>query len=269
MSNIVANITTLSTLDRAMRILHAFSPEETELSIGDLSRRLGIHKSIVSRMVASLRAWRLLEQDPGTRRVRIGIGAFQLGALFVNRQRIHRVALPHLGVLVERIRHSAHIAVLDPPQLVVIASAESPQALRVILRVGERRYLHATAAGKVFLTFERPSLLAEVVRALGLPRLTEKTRTSLAGLRRELAIIRAEGIAWNNEESTRGAGAVAAPLFGEEGRIVGALSAVYPLSVVDRKELVAISESVRATARTISMLLGGAPRSEAAPGRRV
>lgn len=268
MSNPVAATATLSTVDRAMRILHAFSPEDSELSVGDLSRRLGIHKSIVSRTVSSLRRWRLLEQDPETRRVRIGIGAFQLGALFLDRQPIHRVALPHLGVLVERIRHSAHIAVLDPPQLLVVASVESPQALRVILRVGERRYLHATAAGKVLLAFAAPSLLDDVARATGLPRLTEKTLTSPAALRRELAAVRAEGIAWNREESTRGAAAVAAPLFGAGGQIAAALSAVFPLSVVDDRELAAISESVRATARTISTLLGGAPPDEAAPGGR-
>jgi DNA-binding IclR family transcriptional regulator len=268
MHNAVASGATFSTLDRAMRILHAFSPQDTALSIGELSRRLAIHKSVVSRMVAALRTWRLLEQDPETKRVRIGIGAFQLGALFMNRQPIHRVALPQIGVLVERIRHSAHIAVLDPPQLLVVASVESPQALRVILRVGQRLYLHATAAGKVLLAFSHPSVLEIIVQDAGLPALTERTLTSVEALRSELATIAMDGIAWNHEESTRGAGAVAAPVFGADGLIAAALCAVFPLSVVDAKELTYISENVRATAQTISVLLGGASPDGTMRGQR-
>ena len=251
-----------------MRILHAFSTEETEMSVSDLSRRLGIHKSIVSRMVASLRSWRLLDQDPGTKRVRIGPGAFQLGTLFINREPLYRVALPHLGALVSQTRHSAHIAVLDKPQLLVVASVESPQALRVILRVGERRHLHATAAGKVLLAYGRAELLDEVIGAVGLPALTPQTITSRAALERLLLEVRAEGIAWNHEESTRGAGAVAAPIFSAEAGIAAALCAVFPLSVVDASELTEIGENVREAANRISMLMGGAPPERATPGGR-
>lgn len=251
-----------------MRILHAFSTEEPELSVSDLSRRLGIHKSIVSRTVASLRSWRLLEQDPDSKRVRIGPGAFQLGTLFVNREPLYRVALPQLGSLVSRTRHSAHIAVLDKPHLLVVASVESPQSLRVILRVGERRHLHATAAGKVLLAYSGPGLLDDVVASVGLPALTPETITSRAALEQQLLTIRRDGIAWNFEESTRGAGAVAAPIFSAEARIAAALCTVFPLSVVDKSELNEIGENVREAAHRTSMLIGGVPPDGATPGGR-
>ena len=45
----------LKTVERAMRVLQAFSHDRPELSVGELSRELGIHKSIVSRLVAALR----------------------------------------------------------------------------------------------------------------------------------------------------------------------------------------------------------------------
>lgn len=248
-----------------MQLLHAFSHEESELSVGDLSRRLRFHKSIVSRLVANLREWRLIEQDPATRRVRIGIGAFQLGALYVNRQPLYRLALPHLGVLVERTRHSSHVAVLDGLQLLVVASVESPQALRVILRVGERRYLHATATGKLFLAFGAKGLLDTVLRDVGLAELTPRTITSEAELREELARVERRGTAWNVEESTRGAGAVAAPIFDAGGEIRAAVCTVFPLSIVDEDELAQIAKCVEETADAISTAMGGS----AAGGVRV
>jgi DNA-binding IclR family transcriptional regulator len=247
-----------------MQVLGCFSYDHPELSVGDLSRRLQVHKSIVSRLVSTLRKWRLLEQDPATKLVRIGIGAFQLGALFVNRQPLHRLVPSYLGVLVERTRHSSHVAVLDHHRLLVIASVESPQALRVILRAGERRYLHATAAGKVLLAFRPPELLEALAGDVGLPQLTPRTLTSTAELRRELARVRRQNIAWNFEESTRGAGAVAGPIFGAHGDIAAAVCTVYPLSVVTRKELAQIGRSVSETAAQITAAMGGGSAARAA-----
>lgn len=251
-----------------MRLLDAVAHAGAELSIGELSHRLRLHKSVVSRLVSSLHGWRMLEKDPVTKRVGIGVGAFQIGTQFLNRHPLHRLALPHLGALVERTRHSSHVGVLDEPRLIVIASVDSPQALRVILKSGEARYLHATASGKLLLAYGRQGLLESVVRAVGLPALTAKTITSESRLRRELAVIRQLGIATNVEEYTRGAGAVAAPIFGAAGAIIAALCTVFPTSVVDRRELKHITECVRQSAATISAVLGAAATGNGAARSR-
>lgn len=64
-----------------MQILHEFSNDEPQLGVGELSRRLGIHKSVVSRLAASLVECHMLERDPSRRQLRLGFGAFQLGML--------------------------------------------------------------------------------------------------------------------------------------------------------------------------------------------
>lgn len=245
----------MKTVKRAIDLLSCFSHEEPELSVGELSQRLGVHKSIVSRMVAALCAKRMLHQDPRTRRVSIGVGAFRLGALFIKRVPLEQIAAQHLSGLVERIQHSCHVAVPDAHRLLTIASAETRKTLRVILRTGEHRYLHATAGGKLVLAYT-PSLLEAVMDTTGLPAVTGKTITSLPKLRRELAAIRDNGIAWNFEESTRGAGACAAPIFDAGGQIIGAISAVYPLSTVNRSEFAAMAMKVRDAGKLISASMG-------------
>ena len=52
------------TIDKALRVLTAFSSAKPELTIGELAERLHLHKSVVSRVVSSLRDWRMLEKDP-------------------------------------------------------------------------------------------------------------------------------------------------------------------------------------------------------------
>ena len=240
------------TVDKAMRVLHAFSHERPEFSIGDLSRELSMHKSIVSRLVAALRKWRLLEQDPQSRRVRMGAGAFKLGSLFANRQNIVRTVTPYLGALAMRTGQSAHAMVLDGTRVLVIATAESPSALRVIMRVGEHRFLHATAAGKLFLALSEPALLAAVLNDPGLPRLTPGTVVLPGELHKAMKRIRRERISWNHGEHTPGAGAVAAPVADEAGHIVAAISVVFPLNVVDAAQRRIIARDTVAAAQEVT-----------------
>lgn len=241
------------TVDKAMQVLHAFTHERSELSIGELSRELGMHKSVVSRLVAALRRWRILEQDPATRRVRVGVGAFRLGAIFATRQNIVRVVTPYLGSLVARTGHSAHAMLPDGNRALVVATVESPQALRVIMRVGEHRPLHSTAGGKLLLALSDPALLLAAERDPGLARFTAATVADPARLRAQLARIRREGVAWNNGETHTGAGAVAAPVLDDGGHIVAAISTVYPLNVADAAERAVLARETAAIARRASV----------------
>ncbi len=242
----------LKTIDKAMRLLEAFSHERAELSIGELSRELKIHKSIVSRLVAALRRGRLLEQDPVTRRVRVGIGAFRLGSIFASRQSIVQTVTPFLGMLVTRTGQSAHAMVLDGTLGLVVATVESPSALRVIMRVGEHRHLHATAGGKLFLAFSDQALFDAATEDPGLVKLTPSTITDVKKLRGELKEIRETHVSWNRGESHTGAGGIAAPVLDQGGRIVAAISSVFPLNVVGKKEQEEIAKEALAVSKKIS-----------------
>ncbi|MCC6889899.1 MAG: IclR family transcriptional regulator [Hyphomicrobiales bacterium] len=237
-----------------MRILHAFTRESPELSVSELSAQLGLHKSDVSRLVSSLSAWRMLEKDPFTRRVRIAEGAYRLGSLYLQDNDVGRIAKRHMADLVAQTGHSAHVMVLDGDRLVVVATVESPSALRVIMRLGEHRELHSTAAGKLFLAHS-DDLLAQAA-AHGLKAFTPDTLSTPTRLKATLRKIRAENLAWNRGENSVGAGAVAAPILDSEGKVVAALSTVFPLHVVNKADSRRIAAATVAKAREISRQLG-------------
>lgn len=263
------------TVDKAMRVLNAFTHERSEFAIGELARELDMHKSVVSRLVAALRRWRILEQDPDTRLVRVGVGAFRLGSIFATRQNIVRVVTPYLGALVARTGHSAHAVLLDGNRALVVATVESPHALRVIMRVGEHRPLHSTASGKIFLALGDPALLLATERERGLARFTAGTVADPARLRAQLTRIRREGIAWNEGENNPGAGGVSAPVLDEGGNVVAAISSVFPLNVVDAAERAALGKETLLAAKRASQAFAasveppapGAARARRAPRR--
>lgn len=247
---------TRKTVDKAMQILFAFSGSEPELSLTELSLRLEMHKSIVSRLVSTLCEWRLLERDASTKRLRLGMGAWQLGMLVANQNALYRAALPILGDLAERTRHSAHVTVRDRDSMLVIATAQSPEVLRVTMRQGDHRPLHATAAGKVMLAHMGADERRDLLHKCGLPRLTPKTISSLEKLEASLKQILLAGVAWNDGESVQGVGGVAAPIYDASGDVIGALTSVFPQSFVPETKRTSLANEVRASASELSALCG-------------
>ena len=68
-------------VDRAMRILNAFKDSQLEYGISELSQTLDINKSTVHGIVQTLSEYRMLEQDPNTRKYRLGPSLIELGGL--------------------------------------------------------------------------------------------------------------------------------------------------------------------------------------------
>lgn len=256
MSNSVSNTATVKTVGKAMQILHAFSNAEPELTVGVLSERLGLHKSIVSRLVSCLCEWRMLERDRSTKRIRLGLGAFQLGMQVANQNPLQRLSLPLLGALVERTKHTAHVSTRDGHEMLVIGSVLSPSALRVTLLQGDRRPLHATAAGKILLAHMEENERDALIARFGLPARTRKTIVAAKELSKALSAIRASGIAWNEGESAPGVGGVAAPVYDASGIVIGAVSIVFPLTSVQAPDRAMLTRNVRQVSNDLSSAFG-------------
>ena len=239
-----------------MQILHCFSNNEPELTLTAIAERLDMHKSIASRLVTSLCDWRMLERDPLTKRIRLGMGAWQLGMLVSNQNALVRAALPVLTDLAERTRHSAHVAILERDEMFVVATVQSPEALRVTLQVGDRRPLHATAAGKLMLAFMSEEQRAQALPKGSLQRLTRATITSMAELEASLTLVRRAAVAWNEGESATGVGGVAAGVFNVAGSMIATVSSVFPQTLVAQSQKSALANEVRKSAEALSIKFG-------------
>ena len=89
--------------------------------------------------------------------------------------------------------------------------------------------------------------------------MTSSTITSLELFERELARVRSEGVAIDDEENLPGIVCVGGPIFSSAAKPVAALSVSGPKSRMS-SNLPAIKEALREATRTISALLGGNPR---------
>ncbi len=259
-------------IERAVAILKAFSLEEEELGVTELSQKLDLHKSTVSRLLASLQREGLVEENPVTRKYRLGIALVTLGELVLQRLDVTQVARPLMQGLADTTQETVNLAVRDRDEVVNVAQVPSPQAVRYIGWIGRRAPLHCTSTGKVLLA-HLPTPEQEEIIARGLPQYTPSTITHPNLLRQELARVREQGYAIGHEEFEIGLNAIAAPVYNHTGDVIAAISASGPSFRLSPDRFSTVADHVQQAALTLSRQLGcnrSADSSDSAmPGKQM
>jgi DNA-binding IclR family transcriptional regulator len=241
-----------SVLGRALRILAAFGPRDTELRLTELADRTGLPKPTVHRLVAELVSWGALER--GEDGLRLGFRLSLLGERVPRHHTLRELALPFMEDLYEATHESIHLGVLDGLEVLYIAKVTGERASAFEARIDERLPSHCTAVGKVLLAFGQ----AEVVRAVlaaGLQRRTPSTIGTPDALLRELKATLDRGYGIGNQEAIRGIASVAAPVNGPDGTVVAGLSITGEVSRLDPDRF---APAVRTAALSLSRELAKA-----------
>lgn len=247
---------TVQSVERTIQILKAFSEEEPELGVGELSRRLDLPKSTVFRLLSTLEANGLVAQNAETGRYRLGVELIALAYNVMVYADLRRVALPHLRRLADTVQETVSLSVLDGDDTVNVEQVVPPR--RLVVRagwVGRRMPVHTVSAGKAIVAFfsesERTQLLNGELEAL-----TPKTITAPDVLRAQLERVRARGYATAYEELEEGLHALAAPVRNHEKAVTASVSISGPASRLTRDRIHEIAPQVIETAERISHDLG-------------
>lgn len=240
---------------RVADVLLLFTDGPPSLGVSSISRELGLAKAVVHRILRSLASRKILVTDPGTRTYRLGPAAAALGARALRDSTLRSAAAQVLRRLREETSETTTLSELVGDARVYLDQFESRQEIKMTVEIGRRFPLHAGASSKAILAF-LPADRRERVLSGRLASLTAATVSDPARLRTDLADIARRGAAVSRGERQVGAASVAAPVFGVDGDVVGAISVCGP---VDRFGDVACARylrAVRAAAAEISAALG-------------
>jgi DNA-binding IclR family transcriptional regulator len=249
-------------LDRTMAILGAFG-SDSELRLADLSSILKLSKSTVYRLLEAMRLHGVIARDPVSGRYRLGLRLFELGMRAVQSLELPRCAQPALEQLVAQTGETAQLGVLDGSDIIFIARAESPQALRMPSAVGRRTLAYCTGVGKVLLAHLPEEELRAYLSKVALEPRTARTLANPAALERDLRSVRARGYSIDDEEFCVGLRCVAAPIRDHTGAVVAAMSVAGPSTRIRREQLRGIAARVINAASEISRRLGHAEAAAA------
>lgn len=220
----------LSSVRNAARLLKVFRSRERELGVSELARRLEMGKSSVHRVLTTLVAEGLVEQNPATGNYRLGILMFELGEAVRVHMDLHAAAGPVLAALREQTRESCQVGILDGCDVVYVDRLESPQTLRLFTETGRRVPVNCTSSGKVLLAHLDDAELDRVLAEAPMAALTPRTITDRDRLADELATVRRRGFAEAVEERELGVVSIAVPIRDVRGEVVAALSIGAPLA---------------------------------------
>ncbi len=255
---------------RVADVLLAFTDEPGSLGVSELARRLDLSKAVVHRILQALLARGLVNVDAGTRGYRLGPAAAVLGARALRDSDLRGAAMPVIRALQRATGETTTLSALVPDGRVYLDQVESRQEIKMTVEIGRRFPLHAGSSSQCILAFLPEAQRAEVISG-GLGALTPQTVVDRDRLLAILDEVRATGYAYSQGERQPGAASVAAPVFGFDGMVVGALSACGPEARVDEDACRRYAPLVREAADEVSRALGwhgGLPSADALTGAR-
>jgi len=255
----------IQTVANGLKLLEAFRNEE-ELGVTELSRRLDLHKNNVFRLLATLELAGYIEQSSTSERYRLGTSCLELGQSYLRSRSLLRGARPLLAEVATRSGESCHLGVMRDFYVVHIDGVGSDQLIGSGLRIGQRLPVHCTALGKVLLgcapeSFHRDFTLQRE-HELSLGARTPATIVDSQKFFDQLRTTALRGYALDREECESGLSCAAAPVYGEEGQIVAAISVSGPAFRMGEERLLSeIVPLVTDAAGRLSRELGFASRA--------
>lgn len=246
----------VQTLDRALNILTKIAGHGHQgLSLAECARLLGYSRASTHRILHALTQRRFLRYDADTERYTLGVMNLRLGMEFLDSLDLRREALPVLRALAETSQETVHLGVLEGGEIVYIEKVESPQAVRMVSRIGRTLPLHCSAIGKAIMSTMPPAEVEALLPA-ELERRTSATITDRAALAEELATIRTLGYSVDDIENEDGIRCVGAAISDHEGRVVAGLSISGPANRVTPTRAPDLGAYARSAAQEISELMG-------------
>ena len=248
------------TLGRALDVLLALGDEAATanggLGVVGVATLLGREKSQVSRTLKTLAERGLVDRDPDTLEYRLGARIYAL-AVHAGRSRLLAVAPPALRELVTDLGETAHLSVLQGPDVLTLLSESSPRVVRAGDWSGRTVPAHCTSSGRALLwDKDMEGLTATFGTARSGPQLEE--------LHRHILAARPSGYAAVREAFEPGLVGAAAPVRDFRGRVVAALNVSGPSFRLGER-LEQTGERVRRSAEELSGKLGWLESSGGGP----
>jgi DNA-binding IclR family transcriptional regulator len=248
----------LSSVQKALKILQTFAVDSPELNLTEISRRLNSHKSSVFRLLSTLAAEGFVEKNPLTHKYRIGLKFIEIAHRSLQSFDWVSEASPLMERLSREVGEIVHLSILDGAEVVYLEKRGEGQGqgLTVSTNKGGRDPAHSCAMGKVLLAGLPSEELAKALRSAPLIKRTPNTITEIAALQRELEKVRKRGVAMDQEESFPGIKCVAAPIQDRNGKTVAAISVTAPSQRMGQQRMKDIRRLVIDTAHLISERIG-------------
>jgi DNA-binding IclR family transcriptional regulator len=241
-------------LRNACRILKHLGQANTGLIAHDIASSLSLPATTTLRIMNTLHLEGLVRKDRG--QFFLGPVLIHLGNRALASTELHALAQPVLQKLTLQTGETSHVAVLCDNRSLIVSVCDSPHPLRAASRPGTLVEMHASATGKIFLSF-LPDLLQKTYGGHhALKRYAPRTITTLGSLKKETELTRKRGYSFDNEEFHEGVRCLSAPVRGSDRTVVAAVGITAAMVRFPLDRMAEIARHVQTAAYELSRCLG-------------
>ena len=221
---------------KAFTLLDAFTTDKKEWGVRELATKSGYNKSTTHRLLSTLVSLNAVQQNENEK-YSLGSKLFELGnrvSLYQSLINATKIAIRDIAI---NIQETVLFGVIKDNQVFYINKAESIQGLKISTSTGSYQPLHATAIGKVLLAFSSEIKRENILKSINFNSYTKNTISSKKQLSTALNKTKKQGYALDLEEFELGLICVAIPIFNNQNKLIGSISASGPSSRFELKKV--------------------------------
>ncbi|MGO2533209.1 MULTISPECIES: IclR family transcriptional regulator [Micrococcaceae] len=247
-----------SVIVNVIDVLRCFTVDDPLLGVTEIATSVGLHKSSISRILATLEQERIVERDELSRKFRLGMGLIAVAGPLLANLDVRRIAYPVLQELAEATGETAALNIWDGAESVSVEQISSRKQVKHTSPIGTRYGTPLSASVQVFLAHQDEAVVRELLSRAGAEHDPAGPQDVERYLRR-LEKVREQGYACNYGETSHEEVGVAAPIMGHRGEVAAALMVAAPLYRIDEATLIQLAETCCRAAARISRRMGGQP----------
>lgn len=218
----------MQTVHKAGEVLNLFSVERPEWGVSEVAEALGSPRSSASGLMSALAAQGLLQRT-GKRRYRLGWRVMALSQVLMETTEFRTESREGMEYLLSQFGETVHLAALERGQVIYVDKMQGTRAVQVsVSGRGMKFAAHASSVGKAILAHRPWGEVAEILDVEGMETFTLNTITNLEDFKRELALVRNRGCAYDIEEGMAELSCVAAPIRDHTQEVVASMSLSVP-----------------------------------------
>lgn len=252
----------LTSVKKAAHIIEAFSGDQRDWSVIELSLHLDMPQPTIHHFLSSFKELGWITQDRATKRYKLGVRLWEIGCCAINFREVTESARPHLAALVDESGETAHLGMIsteDPGAVIYVDRVDSQQPVRIVTMIGSRAPSHSSAMGKAILAFN--DILRDHVLRGPLEQVTKFTITDPDLLAIDLQQTRERGYSIGRGEFAGEMVGIAAPVYDHAGKAIYGVGIWAQVARMAPDDLSRKAPAVVAAAQKISRSLGYIGRS--------
>lgn len=244
----------VQSLTRGLTLLEYIAQANGSVALTELAQQAGLPNSTTHRLLTTMQQLGFVRQVGDLGLWTIGSHAFIVGSSFLHSRNLLAMVHPTLRRLMEASGETVNLAVLDNTdfQAVIIDQVQCTALMRMSAPIGGKLPMHASGAGKAFLAGQSDERITQLLHQKGLHSYTPHTLSAPQQLKDNLAQVRKQGYAFDDEEHALGLRCVAACILDEHRDAFAALSISGPVSRITDDRVTELGAMVIKAAKDIT-----------------